>query len=224
MRFEPIMYLGIQKVIDRGSAIVLKQEDDSIFIKDKISSTYMIATKDYELGKQWLLEFEHENYSLLAICGQELARYAKNRYQFSEELDCYQFAYQKKELPLLKKSLSVRTATIDDLSMIMEYYKMIEEEEMREVIKRKNLLIGYAEKEPVGFVGEHLEGSMGMLYVFPRHRGKGYGSELEKEMIIRTMQQGFVPYCQVETSNEASIKLQKGLGLERSQEHIYWLF
>ena len=44
-------------------------------------------------------------------------------------------------------------------------------------------------------IGEHLEGSMGLLEIFPQYRGRGYGTEMER----------------------------KKLGLTISEERMYWM-
>ena len=78
--------------------------------------------------------------------------------------------------------------------------------------------------EMVGFVGKHLEGTMGILEILPKHRRKGYGTELEKFMINHVLEKGITPFCQVESGNEKSFKLQLKLGLKESSKRVYWLF
>ena len=85
-------------------------------------------------------------------------------------------------------------------------------------------MLGYEGDHPVGFIGEHLEGSMGILYVFPAYRHKGYGAALQKQMIASTMDRGFVPFGQVEKSNLASLRLQEKLGMTRSDNLIVWMW
>ena len=75
-----------------------------------------------------------------------------------------------------------------------------------------------------GFIGTHEEGSIGMLEVLPAYRRRGLGYALEAEAIRRAMAQGAIPYCQVIEGNAASMKLQKKLGMEFSDEFVYWLF
>ena len=76
----------------------------------------------------------------------------------------------------------------------------------------------------VGFIGQHLEGSMGLLEVLPQYRKNGYGMELEQTMINYMLEKGLIPFCQVEVTNEKSLRLQKKLGLTISREQVYWLF
>ncbi len=224
LNLDKIINLGIKKVIDRGTAIVLEETEDSIFVRDRISDAFMIAAGDVELGKEWLYKHEQNGYSLVTLFDKSLACYVMQRYGLEIKLDCFQAAYQKKELPTRRIDMKMKAATFEDLSMIMQNYEWISKDEMKEIINRQNLFLGLVDNKPVGFVGEHLEGSMGILYVYPEFRENGYGSELEKMMIIRTLEQGYTPFCQIEINNKNSLKLQRKLGLNISDEHVYWLF
>ena len=74
-----------------------------------------------------------------------------------------------------------------------------------------------------GFVGEHHEGSMGMLEVFPPYRGHGLGLALESFQINRYLSQGRVPFDQVIVGNEKSMGLQRKVGMELSKDTMSWL-
>ncbi|MGN1204663.1 MAG: GNAT family N-acetyltransferase, partial [Lachnospiraceae bacterium] len=73
-----------------------------------------------------------------------------------------------------------------------------------------------------GFCGEHAEGSMGMLFIFPQYRKMGYASQIESFLINATIQKGYTPYCQIFSDNEASIMLQKKLCLYPAKGNIRW--
>ena len=84
--------------------------------------------------------------------------------------------------------------------------------------------MGYDKDHLVGFIGEHLEGSMGMLYIFPEYRRKGFASALEKIYISKTIEKGFIPFGQVEKSNRESLNLQKKIGMTQSDKIICWMW
>ena len=89
---------------------------------------------------------------------------------------------------------------------------------------RKEPLPVRADVRPLaGFVGEHHEGSMGMLEVFPPYRGHGLGLALESFQINRYLSQGRVPFDQVIVGNEKSMSLQKKVGMELSKDTMSWL-
>ena len=103
-------------------------------------------------------------------------------------------------------------------------YDLVSPEELRRIVKRRKLLLGHDRGNPVGFIGEHLEGSMGLLYVFPESRRHGYAVALEKAMIARTLKEGFIPFGQVEKGNHASLALQKKIGMTVSDNLICWMW
>ncbi|MBR6008742.1 MAG: GNAT family N-acetyltransferase, partial [Clostridia bacterium] len=76
----------------------------------------------------------------------------------------------------------------------------------------------------VGFIGEHLEGSMGILYVFPEYRRRGFGAALQARLMARTIKQGYIPFGQVEKTNTASLLMQKKLGMTQSDRLIVWMW
>jgi len=224
MNLKSIINLGIKKAIDRDTALILEQNETSMFIQDTVGGVYMMSDVDLETGKRWLMAHEADGYPLSTFVNEELMLFAKERYGLNHMFQCYQAAYQKKELPDITIPIELVPVRIDELSNIMSDYSLISDEEMSEIIKRNNVFWGIVNKQRVGFIGEHLEGSMGILYVYPEFREKGYGSGLEKLMIRKTMKDGNIPYCQVEINNTKSLNLQTKLGLELADEYIYWLF
>ena len=152
-----------------------------------------------------------------------LGQTAFERYGFSEKLECYQFAYYG-EKPVIDIKLSVRTADEQDLPMLIEHYQLISPEEFAEVVRRKSVLLGYDQGHLVGFIGEHLEGSMGILYVLPEYRRRGFGTALQTCFIARTMEKGFVPFGQVEKDNQGSLSLQERIGMTCSEDLSVWMW
>lgn len=75
----------------------------------------------------------------------------------------------------------------------------------------------------VGFVGIHGEGSVGLLQVRPDYRRHGIGKLLEAHMVNRSLALGQTPYGSVLTDNEASLALQRSLGMTISVNTFHWL-
>ena len=93
-------------------------------------------------------------------------------------------------------------------------YKTLEEDEIRQRLALGWVWGGFDVRgELVGFIGEHEEASMGMLEVLPAYRRRGYGREIEAAMINRHLSEGRTPYCHVALGNNASLGLQRVLGL-----------
>lgn len=89
----------------------------------------------------------------------------------------------------------------------------------------KGAMVGVFEGEELaGFAGQHDDGSMGLLEVWPAYRRKGYGSELERYYIRLEQSRGHLPYCQVYVSNGVSLAIQRQMGAQISENTLIWLF
>ena len=218
-----IEYLGLDRVLKRGSGEILAEREDTLLVRDSVSGAYLLACEDASVGLPLLERAVGLGCELLMVSNRDLGAAAFERFGFSEKLECWQVAYYGGKPPA-DDTLSVRTATESDLPMLTESYQLISPEELARVVGRDSILLGYHEDRPVGFIGEHLEGSMGLLYVFPEFRRRGFAAALQRELIARTMERGFVPFGQVEKDNRASLRLQEKLGMTRAERLIVWMW
>ena len=221
MDFTNIDYLGIDRVLKRGTGEIL-ETGAAPLIRDTVSGAYLLGSNNAELSIP-LLDRYAETFDLLMIPDLALGRLVFERYGFAGKLECYQVAYYG-VAPAVSSSLSVRVADRGDLPLLLENYHHISPQEMELVVERGSLLLGYLGERIVGFIGEHLEGSMGLLYIFPEFRRRGFGAELEKLYIRKTMEKGFLPFGQVAKDNLASLELQKKLGMTVSENLICWMW
>lgn len=76
--------------------------------------------------------------------------------------------------------------------------------------------------EIAGFAGEHEEGAMGFLQVLPAFRRRGVAKALSAYLINDTLARGFTPYAQVEADNAVSLAMQRSMGMQISNELVYW--
>ena len=102
-------------------------------------------------------------------------------------------------------------------------YRHEDSEYLSWLLERRALYGAFRNGELVGFIGKHAEGSMGLLEVLPAWRRQGVGENLERFLIARELEQGDVPYCQVFTDNQASLALQRKLGLTLAEGTVIWL-
>jgi len=223
MNLTNIDYLNLDRIIKRGTGKILEEQDNALLVFDHVGEGYFLACEDKALGISILDKHNASQFPLLMIANYELAQIAFERYAFDDRLICYQVAYYG-EKPDAASRLVFRVADAKDVPTIMQAYDRISEEEMHKVVERKSIMLGYEGQNLAGFIGEHLEGSMGMLYVYPQFRGKGYGTELEKKYIAYTMDRGFIPFGQVEKNNTISLALQKKLGMTQPKNLICWMW
>ena len=223
---ENVDMVGIYDVMARGTAEIYHQEQEDFFLKDLQSGTYMLTVRDPEKGIRWLQENERANYTLMEMWQQECADYCQSRYRFEHKMECRQAVWLQ-DSPTSDKcsSLQIREPEDAEMAFILKEYTVLEPAEMEQVRALHQLYVGcLASGEIAGFVGMHLEGSIGMLKVLPQYRRRGYAAELERFMIQRTIEMGLVPFGQIEVWNEASISLQQKMGMVISEKSIFWLF
>ena len=224
MDLTTIENLNIDRVIKRGTAQIIERADDAILLKDIKSKALMLACDEVEKGIEILERNNGEAKPLIMISNAELGRKVAERFGYEGVMECYQMAYLAKEPPAADDVLEYRTATMENYPLISREYGLVSEDELKELIERGNIIMGYENGEAVGFIGEHMEGSIGLLQVLQEHRRKGYGLALEIEMIRRTLEKGYIPFGQVVVDNTASLELQKKLGLTKSEGTIFWMW
>lgn len=238
MDLNAIENLNIDRVIKRGTAQIIEKTDDAILLKDTRSKALMLACDDVSKGMEILKQNiddtkrkigdtkqnNGETKPLIMISNAELGRRVADKFGYENIMECYQMAFLSKEPPKADDVLEYKTATMEDFPLISREYGLVSKEELKELIERGNIVMGYENSSPVGFIGEHMEGSVGLLQVLQEHRRKGYGTALEIEMIRRTLEKGYIPFGQVVVGNTASLELQKKLGLTKSEETIFWMW
>ena len=222
--YNQILYANFVQVIKRQSAIFLENDENGLFIQDTISKAFMLVTNDVNLAFNWLKKHEHLHYQLIVVYDKELVNFIKERYCILNSLTCFQAVYLTQNQFIENHDFVLKQASIDDLPMILEHYHRLSVDEMKDIIHQGHLYLGYVDYHLIGFIGEHLEGSIGLLEVFDEYRRQGYGSEMEKRMINMMLNKNLLPYCQIEIENEKSLSLQKKLGMSLSNEKVYWLF
>ena len=223
MNSAEIDYLSVDRVLKRGTGEVLESRGNTLFAYDRVSGAHFLRADSPAEGLDILTRHAGRDIRLLMAFDARLGQAAYDRLGCAGKLECHQVAWLGPP-PVLTPRLTLRTADEGDLPLLTKTYDLISPEELARVVERRSLLLGYREGSPVGFIGEHLEGSMGLLYVFPEYRRQGYALELEKRCIIRTLDQGFIPFGQVEKSNRASLALQQKLGMTASENLIWWMW
>ena len=216
-------YLSLDRVLSRGTGTVIEKRDDALLVFDSVSEAYLLACDGPASGIPVLDRHIGPDTGLLMISDPETGRMAFERFGFTGKLECRQTAWLGGP-PAEDPRISVRTADRDDLPLLVKTYDLISPEEMEQVVERGSMLFGYKGDLQVGFIGEHLEGSMGLLYVFPEFRRQGYGAALEKAFIKKTLEKGLVPFGQVEKDNRASLELQTKIGMTVSGRIMWWMW
>ena len=137
---------------------------------------------------------------------------------------CWQVVYDGTTPIPISSELTIRHPDEKDFPKVAASYDMGSEEELREDFEGPDFLGGYLEEELVGYVGLHGEGSMGMLYVFPPYRRRGYAKALYGTLINNQLQKGRLPFAQIIEDNEASMQLHHKWDFRVADSLIYWMW
>lgn len=225
MEEDTLLYVSLKQVLLRESVDILRDTERGFLVYDRIGETYMLDGDNPEECLAWLKEAENSHKCSLIQCfHRELFEVLRQNYPSLKTMECYQVVYTKKEKPETEITLDIRPAGDSDFAWIRDTYELADDAELRKLIELGDLFVGVKDGEKAGFIGFHLEGSMGLLHVLPRFRKRGYGRELESFLIAKALERGWIPYGQVEPQNVKSMGLQDKLGMEISEKTVYWLY
>ncbi|MBS5671609.1 MAG: GNAT family N-acetyltransferase [Oscillospiraceae bacterium] len=215
---DPVLNISMIEPLRLGRARVAAQSGQGVALE--MDGIAMVAAEN--LGEALsLLETLPEVQTWNVMAG-ALSDAVAAALGLKEESRCYQAAYFRKE-PLPVRA-DVRPLDMSYFQAVLDGYSLFHNPEYVEDRLKAGVIFGaFVDGRLAGFVGEHHEGSMGMLEVFPPYRGHGLGLALESFQINRYLSQGRVPFDQVIVGNEKSMSLQKKVGMELSKDTMSWL-
>lgn len=219
---DPLLHMGMIEPIHRGTADILYAEEDGVLLKEQKSDSYMISVDNFEKGKELINRVSKCN--LIVSHQKFMVDYILAKFKLTETLECIQAVYIDKVKLHVSNELEIRKLESKHKKAVLEHYDKIPDEEIEKLLEEGSLFGGYKNDNLIGFIGNHLEGSIGLLEVFPEYRRLGYGTILEKYMINRMLEKGLVPFAQIVVNNEKSIALQKKLGFSISENSMFWMW
>ena len=144
---------------------------------------------------------------------------------FRRDMLCYPCCYTSpRPLPIeLPAGVEIRPLTHEHDDFVLAHYRHGEGDADYMRSRIDDGMFGLFENGVLaGFVGIHGGGEMGLLEVLPAYRRKGYALLLEARMINHRLALGHLPHGEVETWNEASMALQRRLGMTFSENTCAW--
>lgn len=214
--------INIVEPILRGTADILAVSDKGVLAYERKAELHLISSETEEAGIELLKVLETAE--IFNVGRNAPLEYLMNKYGFNTAIECYQCAYLGDKKIFKDSKIDISVAKEEELSIIVETYKKETAEGIREIWESGEVFSGYYKGEMVGFAGVHLEGTLGFLEIFHPFRGKGYGAALEAYVINYLMEKGHIPYGHVILGNELSLKIQKRIGFQFSEENIFWTF
>lgn len=199
--------------------------DDSnyLLIWDEISQSYLLTCRKIENSLPKKLVACMDNPKQI-VCHQfKLAEQLKAIYSLEIEHDCFHAVYTKKNSSSSNRLFEWKPLTLEKLPEVAENYHDMDEEYLKQRIEAKKMYGAYVDKHLAGFVGMHTEGTIGLLVTLPDYRRRGVGQFLLECMTKEMLNQGRIPFSQIDRTNEASLNLHKKIGFQISQQSVYWL-
>ena len=117
MDISGIKYLGIDRVLKRGTGEIIADLDNALLVRDTVSGAFFLTCEDKTTGLALLDRYTGSDFRLLMVSDYAPGQAAFERYGFSEKLECWQFAYYG-EKPVIDTGLSAREADEQDLPML----------------------------------------------------------------------------------------------------------
>ncbi len=216
-----LLSIFITDPIKRGTADILHRSDKTVIISERSSRAVMAYTENADEAFNFIGKLD--SCPLICTNSRALTDNVMARFGLADDMTCRQAVWTGGKIKY-EPNLEIVPADDEAMKIIRQHYKVISEEDLWQVKKNGNLFCGYAQGHLVGFVGQHLEGSMGILHVLPEFRRRGYAEELEAFLINRIVTEGRVPFAHILHDNIPSLALQGKLGLNLSEGFVYWAF
>lgn len=238
-------HIDMIELINRGRAEIIEFDDNEILIRDMSTGIHFHtwlkawagAREEYEgiLTEDRLKRF---GVNCLVAHQEQIAKLVEAMPGFELQIGCRNVVYTQKERLSVtnlyrpdgkptKAGVTIRALEPEMAKEVYEIYSREGEEYISDRIKTGNIFGAFIEESGkenlAGIVGFHGDGSIGILHVKNEYRGRKLGKALETYACNEALSRGWIPYGQVEDSNEVSLRLQESLGLYSSKEKVFWL-
>ena len=245
---DPTLYADVADMIRTRKCRFIYAQDDGIFFQDDDgfyeNGTFVLAAKDEAAARKIILlcpeEYGKIKESALVCHGEKQADFCRDFFGFDRITKCYQVTYTPPAPLPLKGALRFEKAGEKQLPTIIDTYALESPDSLKKLVAAKKINAAYAAETAggeenkagengetrenfVGYIGQHPEGSMGLLLIFPEYRRHGYAEELESYQINEIIAEGRTPYAHIITDNFKSFSLQKKLGANVADELVIWM-
>ncbi len=148
----------------------------------------------------------------------------QRRYDYTDLTICLSSAYGGDRLPEIDHpGVRIEPLTPQWAPTVIANYTMNGPAYVRQRFADQAMYGAFRGDTLLGFIGTHVQGAMGLLFVFPEHRRQGVAELLVTDLGNRLLDQGFRPYDHIVVGNTASERLQRKLGFTVSTRRLCWL-
>lgn len=236
MMRQKLLHIDMIELINRGRARIVYRDAKELLLRDMVSGIYF-HTRMADVPTEWNLPQElgkDERIECIAIHQREMVPFMEKYFHLKTDMECMQGAYTRKEkLPVRglygpdgrgENGFSIRVLSEEFIPFVTEHYSEIGTEEyVTDRIRHGAVYGAFYDEKIVGFIADHEEGSIGMLYVLPEYRKRHVAMALETYCMNLAIERGEIPYGQIVLGNEASIRLQEKMGICFAKGTIVWM-
>lgn len=222
---DPLRHMNLLELLRRESAQLLYAEPDGLLLHDSGSGGYMLSAGTEEAAGR-MLPLIPQGADLLVAHQEWLVPLLRRQLGLQGGFPCHQAAWIDSEPPEFSAFEGViRPLDQSFTRRVSEIYnhEYAGEDYIREVISR-GMLGAFVGGELAGFIGTHDEGTLGLLEVLPEYRRRGVAEALYRAMIRRVLARGGYAVGHIVWGNEASMALQRKVGMAISEHLLYWVF
>lgn len=221
-------HIDIIEPLRHGEAEVILSEPDGVLARHECGSWF--ASARTEALAEEIIDYIDTD-EVLCTHGEVGLAMFMERLERPEVQHCYQVVLEHPVAVIGSKSTGMPSSgefvfsPLDEshLELVIPYYHTAPPDYVLQRLQSGVMLGAWSGDRLAGFIGRHVEGAMGLLEVVPEFRRRGLATALEGELCRRLQEQGRVPYAHVFTDNEASLALQRKLGLSFATIQTHWL-
>lgn len=236
MMRQKLLHIDMIELINRGRARIVYRDAKELLLRDMVSGIYF-HTRMADVPTEWNLPQElgkDERIECIAIHQREMVPFMEKYFHLKTDMECIQGAYTRKEkLPVRglygpdgrgENGFSIRVLSEEFIPFVTEHYSEIGTEEyVTDRIRHGAVYGAFYDEKIVGFIADHEEGSIGMLYVLPEYRKRHVAMALETYCMNLAIERGEIPYGQIVLGNEPSIGLQEKMGICFAKGTVVWM-
>lgn len=236
MMRQKLLHIDMIELINRGRARIVYRDAKELLLRDMVSGIYF-HTRMADVPTEWNLPQElgkDERIECIAIHQREMVPFMEKYFHLKTDMECIQGAYTRKEkLPVRglygpdgrgENGFSIRVLSEEFIPFVTKHYSEIGTEEyVTDRIRHGAVYGAFYDEKIVGFIADHEEGSIGMLYVLPEYRKRHVAMALETYCMNLAIERGEIPYGQIVLGNEPSIGLQEKMGICFAKGTVVWM-
>ncbi|MDR2974687.1 MAG: GNAT family N-acetyltransferase [Propionibacteriaceae bacterium] len=221
---ERVFHADMIDAISRGGEVLVA--DDSGVLIVTVDGTALLSCADTACAEAMFDRLERSGWTPRYLVAHDdlTVPLAQARFGFTELTPCLSSAHSADRLPD-RPIPGVQVVTLGPqwIDTAIANYDMNGPEYVRERFAAQAMWGAFRDDLLLGFIGTHIQGAMGLLYVFPEHRHQGVAELLVTGLANQLLDAGHIPYDHIVIGNTASEHLQLKLGFTVSNRHLCWL-